>query len=77
VDPLGAWQDPTAFVASVDPDQEALRQKLEAARELLPKVKLTRDIRLKIRLGAQEGRKGKEQDVERESRLLPAAPRRR
>lgn len=48
LDRLAYERDPTAFVASVDPDQEALRQKLEAARELLPRVKLTRDIRLKI-----------------------------
>lgn len=37
-----------AFVATKEAEQEAMRKKLEAARTLLPKVKLSRDIKLKI-----------------------------
>lgn len=52
--------NPEGFVASVDGAQEELRGRLEAARALLPRVKVARDIKLKIRwvegptgLGAQ------------------------
>lgn len=40
--------NPEAFAASKQPDQEALRVKLAEARKLLPKVKISRDLRLKI-----------------------------
>ena len=40
--------NPDAFVATKKEEQEAMRKKLQAARDLLPKVKLTRDIKLKI-----------------------------
>jgi hypothetical protein len=33
------------------PDQEAMRSKLQAARQLLPKVKTSRELKLKIRWG--------------------------
>lgn len=34
---------------SVEPDQEALRQKLEAARNMLAKVQVPKELKLKIR----------------------------
>ena len=37
-----------AFVATKKEEQEAMRKKLQAARDLLPRVKLSRDIKLKI-----------------------------
>lgn len=40
---------PCSSPFAVEPDQEALRQKLAAARALLPKVQIPRDLKLKIR----------------------------
>lgn len=40
--------NPDAFAASKQPEQEALRGKLAEARNLLPKVKIPRDLRVKI-----------------------------
>lgn len=40
---------------AVAPDQEALRQKLQAARDLLPRVQVPRDLKLKIRWGWAAG----------------------
>lgn len=37
-----------AFAAKVEPDQEALRQKLEAARNMLAKVQVPKELKLKI-----------------------------
>lgn len=34
---------------AVEPDQEALRQKLEAARNMLAKVQVPKELKLKIR----------------------------
>ena len=42
----------TRLLAAVEPDQEALRAKLEAARARLSKVEVARDLKLKIRYSA-------------------------
>lgn len=46
-------QDADKFVASCEADSEAMRAKLEAARQLLPKVTVNMDIKLKIRWGGR------------------------
>lgn len=48
LDRIAYEQDATKFVESVKEDQEALKEKLAKARELLPKVDIPRDVRLKI-----------------------------
>lgn len=49
LDRMAYEANPDQFVASVAEEQEALRQKLQQARDRLPKVKIPRDVRLKIR----------------------------
>ncbi|GAB4818168.1 hypothetical protein N2152v2_005214 [Parachlorella kessleri] len=48
LDRLAYETDADKFVASVEADSEAMRAKLEAARQLLPQVQMDKDIRLKI-----------------------------
>ncbi len=48
LDRIAYEKDPAGFVQSVSADQDELREKLAKARELLPKVDIPRDIRLKI-----------------------------
>ena len=48
MDKIAYEKDPDAFVESVKEDQDALKDKLNKARELLPKVDTPRDVRLKI-----------------------------
>lgn len=42
-------QNPSSFLKTVAAEQEALVDQLERARQLLPEVSVSRDIRLKIR----------------------------
>lgn len=48
LDRIAYEQDAAKFVESVKEDQDALKEKLTKARELLPKVDVPRDVRLKI-----------------------------
>ena len=48
LDRMAFEADPDAFSASKEAEQEALREKLAAARERLPKVTTPRDVKLKI-----------------------------
>ena len=48
LDRIAYEKDAAKFVESVAADQEELKEKLAKARELLPKVEVPRDIRLKI-----------------------------
>lgn len=48
LDRMAYEANPDGFAASKEPEQEALRAKLEAARALLPKIAISRDVRLKI-----------------------------
>lgn len=48
LDRMAYEADPDAFVATKVAEQQALRDKLAKARELLPKVTITRDIKLKV-----------------------------
>lgn len=47
--PLSFMQNPAAFLKTVAAEQEALVEQLERARQLLPEVTVSRDIKLKIR----------------------------
>ena len=48
LDRMAYEANPDTFAASKDADQQALRDKLAKGRQLLPKVKISRDIKLKI-----------------------------
>jgi Mg-chelatase subunit ChlI len=48
LDRIAYEKDADAFVQSVKEEQDALREKLDKARALLPKVEIPRDVRLKI-----------------------------
>ncbi|KAI8100905.1 hypothetical protein M9434_005289 [Picochlorum sp. BPE23] len=48
LDRIAYEKDADAFVQSVKEEQDALREKLDTARTLLPKVEIPRDVRLKI-----------------------------
>ena len=48
MDRIAYEKDATKFIESVKEEQDALREKLQKARDLLPKVEVPRDIRLKI-----------------------------
>lgn len=41
-------QDPDKFCASVEADQQALRERLVSATERLPSVQVSREVRLQI-----------------------------
>lgn len=57
--PLTHPHTPPPASSAVAPDQEALRQKLQAARDLLPRVQVPRDLKLKIRWVPTHGSPGR------------------
>ena len=48
LDRMAYEANPAAFAATKEADQEAIRQNLKAATQLLPKVTISRDVKLKI-----------------------------